>query len=84
MSSPEHQLLSALRNLMRARHYSARTEEAYLDWVLRLMRHYPGTPPDQLGTTELEAFLTYLAVDLNVSASTQNQARTQCADPVLP
>jgi integron integrase len=76
MPNSEQQLLETLRGLMRARHYSARTEEAYLDWVMRLMRHYPGTSPEQLGKAELEAFLTHLAVDLNVSASTQNQGRS--------
>lgn len=76
MSGTEQQLLAMLRDVMRARHYSLRTEEAYLDWVARLIRHYPGMPPEQLGTAELEAFLTHLAVELNVSASTQNQGRS--------
>jgi integron integrase len=59
---------------MRARHYSARTEEAYLRWIRRFLGHYPGRHPRDMGAEEVIAFLTHLAVDHHITASTQNQA----------
>jgi len=57
-----------------ARHYSPRTEKAYLSWIRRFMRHHPGNDPMDMGPKEVNAFLTSLAVERSVSASTQNQA----------
>jgi integron integrase len=54
--------------------YAKRTEKAYVDWVRRFILFHNNRHPRELGTTEVEAFLTHLAVVGNVSASTQNQA----------
>ncbi len=67
-------LLDQVRNRIRAKHYSYRTEQAYVGWVRRFVLFHDKTHPDQLGGPEIERFLTYLAVERSVSASTQNQA----------
>jgi integron integrase len=67
-------LLDRVRELIRIRRYSIRTEQAYLQWIRRYIL-FPGRRhPRQLGAEELTAFLSDLAVRGNVSASTQNQA----------
>ncbi|HLF25610.1 MAG TPA: integron integrase [Anaerolineae bacterium] len=68
------QLLTQMRDVLRLKHYSIRTETAYLDWIRRFMRFHPQHPPGDLGASEVRDFLTYLALDQNVAASTQNQA----------
>ncbi|NWG20514.1 MAG: integron integrase [Chloroflexi bacterium] len=73
MSPPK--LLDQVRAVLRARHYSRRTEETYVDWIRRFVHFHVLRHPRDLGRVEVEAFLTHLAVDLNVAASTQNQAR---------
>jgi integron integrase len=70
----ERKVLLAARRLLRARHYADRTEKAYLYWIRRFMRYHPGRDPRAMGPEEVNAFLTSLAVDRSVSASTQNQA----------
>ena len=67
-------LLGRLRAALRARHYSPRTEESYVAWVKRFVRFCGLRHPRELGEREVEAFLTSLAVEGRVSASTQNQA----------
>ena len=67
-------LLRQARNVMRALHYSYRTEQQYVHWIRRYVRWSGMRHPRDLGGPELEAFLTHLAVDRTVSASTQNQA----------
>jgi integron integrase len=67
-------LLEQVRNRIRARHFSYRTEKTYLNWIRRYIRFHGIRHPRQLGGPEVEAFLTSLAVDNKVSASTQNQA----------
>jgi integron integrase len=67
-------LLDRLRGVLRARHYSARTEVAYVHWVVRFVRFHGLRHPDAMGTAEVNAFLTHLAVGEDVAASTQNQA----------
>jgi len=59
---------------MRMRHYSLRTEEAYVGWVKRFIKYHAGRHPREMGGPEVRAFLEHLAVEGNVSASTQNQA----------
>ena len=59
---------------MRVRHFSPRTEEAYLGWIRRFIRFHGLRHPADMGAPEVGAFLTYLAVKGRVSASTQNQA----------
>jgi site-specific recombinase XerD len=67
-------LLDRLRDELRVRHYSARTEEAYVGWVRRFVRFHGMHHPSELGQSDVSAFLTHLAMVRGVSASTQNQA----------
>ncbi len=59
---------------MRLKHYSYRTEEAYVDWVRRFILFHNKRHPTEMDAPEIRAFLAYLAQERNVSASTQNQA----------
>ncbi len=68
-------LLDQLRENLRTRHYSIRTEEAYLDWVRRFILFHGKRHPKDLGAPEVQAFLSHLAVERHVSPSTQNQAK---------
>ncbi|PCI10173.1 MAG: integrase [Thiotrichales bacterium] len=70
-SSP---FLNEVRNAIRVRHYSIRTEQAYVDWIRRFILFNNKRHPHEMGKREVTAFLTDLAVRLNVAASTQNQA----------
>lgn len=67
-------LLDQLRNALRRRHYSYRTEQTYVGWVRRFIYHHGVRHPKEMGAPEVNAFLTHLAVEAKVSASTQNQA----------
>ena len=67
-------LLDQLRDAIRARHYSIRTEKCYADWVRRFILFHNKRHPKEMGAPEVEAFLTHLAVGRRVAASTQNQA----------
>ena len=67
-------LLEVVRDRLRTRRYSLQTEKAYVGWIRRFIRMYRGRHPRELGGPEVEAFLTWLAVQEKVSASTQNQA----------
>jgi integron integrase len=67
-------LLDRVRAAIRTRHYSRRTEEAYVGWIRRYILHYHKKHPAAMGADEVNAFLTHLAVAGNVSASTQAQA----------
>ena len=67
-------LLDRLREKIRVRHYSISTETQYVHWVKRFILFHNKRHPNILGAVEVEAFLTHLAVDGNVAASTQNQA----------
>jgi len=68
-------LLSDMRRALRLRHYSGRTEEAYVGWVRRFVRSCGLRHPRELGSGDVTRFLSTLAVEGQVSASTQNQAR---------
>jgi len=59
---------------MRFHHYSYRTEQTYVDWVVRFVTFHGTTHPRELGHTDVEKFLSHLAQEQNVAASTQNQA----------
>ncbi len=63
-----------MRGLLRAKHYSIQTEKAYLQWVRRYVEFHDYRHPRELDAKDLEQFLTMLAVQRRVSASTQNQA----------
>ena len=69
-------LLDRVRDKIRLKHYSIRTEQAYLDWIRRFIRFHGKRHPISLGPLEVEAFLTDLAVARRVAASTQNQAKS--------
>jgi integron integrase len=75
-SSQQPRLLDRLRDKIRLKHYSIRTEHAYVDWVRRFILFHGKRHPMDLGAAEVEAFLTHLAVAGPVSASTQNQAKS--------
>jgi integron integrase len=67
-------LFPTIHATLRARHYSRRTEEAYVGWIKRFILFHNKRHPASMGGDEVNAFLTSLAVDGNVSASTQGQA----------
>lgn len=67
-------LLDRVREALRVRHYSLRTEQAYVHWIKRFILFHGKRHPQSLGEREITAFLTHLAVRRNVAASTQNQA----------
>src|SRR4051794_31179044 len=67
-------LLDQVRAKLRLLHYAIRTEEAYVDWIRRFILFHHKRHPREMGAIEIEAFLTHLAVDGKVAASTQNQA----------
>jgi len=67
-------LLVQVRDAIRSRHYSLRTEQSYLQWIRRYIYFHNKRHPADMCKTELTQFLCYLAVEKKVSASTQNQA----------
>jgi integron integrase len=69
-------LLDQVRGKIRLKHYSIRTEQAYTDWIKRFILHFGKRHPSELGAAEVEQFLTHLAVEGKVAASTQNQAKS--------
>jgi integron integrase len=73
-TSAKPKLLDQVRITMRAAHYSKRTEESYVNWIKRYIHFHNKRHPNVMGTEEIRNFVTSLAVDHNVSASTQNQA----------
>ena len=72
--STKPKLLDQLREALRARHYSRRTEQTYCQWVKRYIYFHNIHHPAEMAEPEINAFLTHLAVKAKVSASTQNQA----------
>lgn len=74
MSDKPVKLLDQLRNVLRAKHYSYRTEQAYVDWVRRFILFHDKRHPNDMGDQEINAFVTHLATERRVAASTQNQA----------
>lgn len=73
---PKPRLLDQVRDRIRLKHYSIRTEQAYVDWIRRFILFHGKRHPSEMGKAEIEAFLSHLAVVRNVSASTQNQAKS--------
>lgn len=72
MESPR--LFDQVRDAIRVRHYSLRTEASYIQWIKRFILFHNKRHPRDMGEQEITAFLTHLAVSKNVAASTQNQA----------
>lgn len=75
-AKPPVLLLDRVRHRIRLKHYSLRTEQAYCDWIRRFVVFHGKRHPSGLGAGEVEAFLTSLAVEGRVAASTQNQAKS--------
>ncbi|MDP1635267.1 MAG: integron integrase [Gallionellaceae bacterium] len=73
-ASTPPKLLDQVRDRIRVKHYSIRTETQYLQWIKRFILFHGKRHPKDMGAAEVEAFLSHLAVKGNVSASTQNQA----------
>ena len=71
---PKKKLLDQVRDVMRLKHYSLRTERTYCDWIARFIRFHQMRHPGEMREAEMSEFLTHLARSENVSASTQNQA----------
>lgn len=67
-------LLDQMRDATLRKHYSLRTENAYVDWIRRFILFHGKRHPNEMGTPEIQTFLAHLAMEGNVSASTQNQA----------
>jgi len=74
--SASPRLLDQVRGKIRLKHCSIRTEQAYVDWIKRFILHFGKRHPGEMGSREVGAFLTHLAVAGKVSASTQNQAKS--------
>jgi len=73
-SAPKPKLLDRVRQAIRTRHYSYKTEEAYVGWIRRFILFHNKRHPSEMGEGEIAQFLSSLARDAHVSASTQNQA----------
>src|SRR3990172_4107224 len=69
-------LLDQVRERARVKHYSIRTEQVYTDWIKRFILFHGKRHPETMGAEEIEGFLTHLAVEGKVAASTQNQAKS--------
>ncbi len=74
-TGPARRFLDGLREELRVRHYSLRTEDAYVDWVRRFILFHGKRHPREMGAPEVQAFLSHLAMARNVAPSTQNQAK---------
>ncbi len=74
MNKQPVKLLDHVRQKIRLKHYSIRTEDAYVGWIRRFILFHNKKHPKDMGQKEVEAFLTYLAVEAQVAAATQNQA----------
>lgn len=75
MAQPKTKLLHSVRANMRLRHFSPRTEAAYVDWIRRFVRFHGTVHPSELGARHVRDYLRHLAVERQVAASTQSQAR---------
>lgn len=64
-------LLDRVRNKIRLKHYSIRTEQTYVDWTKRFIQFHHVRHPASMGSPEVRAFLSHLALERHVSASTQ-------------
>lgn len=74
MDRQEPRLLDRVRGAIRLRHYSVRTEQAYVEWIRKFILFHGKRHPREMGSDEVSAFLTHLAQKRRVAASTQNQA----------
>ncbi len=73
--NPDLKLMDQVRQVLRYHHYRYRTEQTYCDWIIRYIKYHDcGRHPREMGKTEIESYLSHLATDRKVSASTQRQA----------
>ena len=72
--NPPRKLLDQMRDILQTQHYSSRTENAYVFWAKRFISFHHKRHPKDMGAPEIEAYLTHLALERKVAASTQNQA----------
>jgi len=72
--APPKKLLDQVRETIRRKHYSRSTEKTYVSWIKRFILFHQKQHPLEMGEREIEAFLSSLAIQRKVSASTQNQA----------
>jgi hypothetical protein len=70
----EKKLLDQVTDDLRVKHYSYRPKQTYVDWVRRYILFHNKHHPREMGGTEVQVFITYLATERNLSASSQNQA----------
>src|SRR5262245_37369401 len=73
-SAQTGKLMERVRSAIRVLHYSRRTEDSYAGWIRRFIVFHGKRHPDEMGEAEIGVFLTFLAAEKKVSASTQNQA----------
>ncbi len=74
MGNPPVKLLDKVRQCIRLKGYSIRTEKSYVSWIKRFVLFHGKRHPREMGKPEIEAFLTHLVMKRNVASSTQNQA----------
>ena len=74
-SVQQPRLLDQVRARLRVLHYSIRTEQAYVDWIKRYIKYFDKRHPRDLGAGHVERFLSYLATERSVAATTQNQTK---------
>ena len=74
MKPTNSSFLLSVQEAIRVRHYSIRTEDAYLGWIKRFILFHNKRHPDTMGTNEVQQFLNHLAMDRKVASGTQNQA----------
>lgn len=72
--SSQPKLFDQIRDVMRRRHYAYKTEKSYILWIKQFIVYHNMKPPREMGASEVEDFLTHLAVNQKVAPSTQNQA----------
>jgi len=73
-NKPKPRLLDQVREVIRVKHYSPRTEKAYVNWIKRFIFYHGTRHPAEMGAEEVRKFVSHLALDCRVAASTQNQA----------
>ena len=73
-ASGKPKLLDQVKNEMRVKHYSRKTEESYISWIKRFILFNNKKHPNEMGKEEIQKFVNHLVIDKNVSSSTQNQA----------
>jgi integron integrase len=74
MAERKRKLLDQVRDVIRLKHYSIRTEQTYVMWIRRFILFHKKRHPSEMGEQEISEFLTHLAVKRRVASSTQNQA----------